>query len=330
MKGRAIEGGMNMNEQHLRASIRWLIAALGGCVVGLASNLSEATEAGRNPFPSGFLGTQVGNLPPAGFYVDNDVVYFHADRFNDSNGRKAFPNFKLDVVGATPRLLWNSGAHLFGADVVMQVVPPPLLYGSVRNPPPSPFIPRLPPFGTDQRVAFGDLVLTPLLGWHSADLHVAAGVDFVVPTGAYNKNRLANPGMNTFTISPALAITSMAIASLELSTKITDDHYFRNNATGYTSGDSMIFEYTANYYFPTPVGQMAPGVGGYIFKQISDDRLLGSKFGDGFRGQAVSLGPELVYIHPSGALFEVRYQREFLVQNRVQGFRVFARAAIRF
>src|SRR5262252_6431265 len=68
---------------------------------------ASATEAGRNPFPNGLNGTNVGNLPPEGFYLVNEFFYLHADRFNDSHGNKLFPNFSVTATGYAPRFLWN-------------------------------------------------------------------------------------------------------------------------------------------------------------------------------------------------------------------------------
>lgn len=309
-----------------------LVAGLfsAGLFIGIAiEGDASATEAGRNPFPSGLNGTMVGNLPPPGFYLVNEFIYQHASRFNDSQGNKLFPDFSVTAAGYAPRFLWNSGAKLFGGDVAIQVIQP-FLYTEVKNPSPSPFVPNTPPFGSDNRFALGDLFLTPVIGWHANNFHWAVGMDIVLPTGDYDKDRLANAGQNIFTLSPAIAFTYFPIEPLELSTKLTWDHYFENNATEYASGDAFLVDYAANYYVPTSIGQIAPGLGGYFFKQVEDDQISGVKFQDGFRGQAFAIGPQVVLKHASGAIGELKFQKEFEVENRPAGERIFARLLVRF
>jgi hypothetical protein len=131
-------------------------------------------------------------------------------------------------------------------------------------------------------------------------------------------------------LSPAVAFTYLNPHGLELSGKLTFDINFKNAKSGYDSGDAVFFEFTANYYFQTPIGKLAPGVGAFVYRQISDDTVGGRPFLDGFRGRTNAVGPQLVYQHPSGFMAEIRYQREISVRNRPEGERLFVRAFIRF
>ena len=290
---------------------------------------AAATENGRNPFPLGLNGTQVGNLPPPGVYLVNEFIYIRQDRFNDSSGNKLFPDFKLDVVAYAPRLLWNTGLKLGGADVAIQAIQP-IARVRVGNAPPAPFVPPNPPFGSETESGLADLIVTPLFAWHQGEWNWIVGADINFPTGHFDANSLNNLGLGYWAISPAVAVTYLSKDGLEVSGKLTVDFNFENRNSNYNSGEAIFFEPAVNYYIPTEIGRFAPGVGGFLYKQLTDDEVNGVQFRDGFRGQTIGIGPQLVYQHPKGPMAELKYQREFAVENRPEGDRFFARVFVRF
>ena len=292
--------------------------------VSVLATASLATENGRNPFPNGLNGTEVGSLPPPGVYLVNEFVAIRADRFNDSDGDRLFPDFDLEVNAYAPRFLWNTGHKLLGGDASVQLVIP-FVDTKFRNPPPAPSIPPLPPFGRKHDFGVADPIVTPLIAWHGPKWHTVVGADINIPVGQYDRDRLVNAGLNTFIVSPAVAATYYPSPGWELSAKATFDHYFRNAATDYSSGDAFLLDYGINHHMAAPGGQLFLGVGGYVFKQIEDDRLNGATFADGFRGQAFGLGPTITYQHMSGPRVELKYQQDFAVENRPEGYRAFVR-----
>lgn len=307
-----------------RRGRRWLGALALAAAVGALASPASATENGRNPFPNGLNGTEVGSLPPPGVYLINEIVIFRNDRFNDSHGDKLFPNFDLEVNAYAPRFLWNSGRKLLGGDAAIQLVVP-LVDTKFSNPPPAPSIPALPPFGRKHDFGVADPIITPLIAWHSAKLHTVVGADINIPIGQYDKDRLVNAGLNTFIVSPAVAATYYPAPGWELSAKATVDLYFRNTDTDYHSGDAFMLDYAVNRHIPTAGGEIIAGVGGYVFKQFEDDRQFGKTFADGFRGQAFGVGPTLAYQVARGPRVELKYQKDFDVENRPDGYRAFVR-----
>lgn len=298
--------------------------ALTAAAISAVACASSATENGRNPFPNGLNGTEVGALPPSGVYVINEIVAIRADRFNDSDGDRLFPDFDLEVNAYAPRFLWNSGRKVFGGDAAIQLVIP-FVDTKFRNPPPGPGVPALPPFGRKHDFGVADPIVTPLIAWHGPKWHTILGADINIPVGQYDRNRLVNAGLNTWVVSPAVAVTYYASPAWEFSAKATYDHYFRNDATDYGSGDALLLDYGINRHMAAPGGQLFLGVGGYVFKQIEDDRLNGAAFADGFRGQAFGVGPTITYQHRSGPRVEFKHQQDFAVENRPEGFRTFVR-----
>ncbi len=314
-------------------------AAFGAAL--LASGAAMATEAGRNPFPNGLNGIGVGNLPPPGLYLANEFIFIEADRFNNSNGDRLFPNFKLETQAYAARFLYGPGIKILGADWYTQLIIP-VVRVSIKNPPP-PIPPGLPPpvaaglaaafsappFGRQSKTGVGDITITQLLGWHSPNFHQAVGFDITFPTASFESTRLVNIGQGYFTFAPAYAFTWL-INGFELSSKFTVDVNFENSDTNYDSGEAFLVDYSFGYRWELNWGKVFVGIGGYYYHQFTDDEVNGVQFLDGFRGRALGIGPQVQYQHPIGAVVELKYQKDFLVENRPEGDRFIGRLLIRF
>ncbi|MFP3185011.1 MAG: transporter, partial [Paraburkholderia sp.] len=64
---------------------------------------------------------------------------------------------------------------------------------------------------SDHGTQFADLFFTPIAaGYHFTKTdHIALSVQIYAPTGAYNPDRLANAGQNTWTFTPTVAYTKL-------------------------------------------------------------------------------------------------------------------------
>lgn len=106
--------------------------------------------------------------------------------------------------------------------------------------------------------------------------------------------------------------------AVEVSTTTLVEFSSPNSATRYHSGAVAALEYLVGYSLTNSKFQL--GLQGYLLKQFTDDKVNGAPIpGDGFRGKAVAIGPQLRYVwsQVSGILF--MYQREFDVRDRPQG-----------
>jgi hypothetical protein len=93
------------------------------------------------------------------------------------------------------------------------------------------------------------------------------------------------------------------------------DFNTKNSDSGYLSGQEFHFDYTLGKKF----GPLSVGVGGYYYKQITDDELNGEKVEpDGFKGQAIAAGPQIKYDWRNISL-TLKYLTEFEVENRPEG-----------
>ncbi len=63
---------------------------------------------------------------------------------------------------------------------------------------------------------------------------------------------------------------------------------------------------------------LSVGIGGYYYKQVADDKQHGTTVGDGNKGQAIGIGPQLKYDYKNMS-FMLKYQTETNVKNRPDG-----------
>lgn len=77
----------------------------------------------------------------------------------------------------------------------------------------------------------------------------------------------------------------------------------------------------------TPAWQV--GANGYLYKQVTDDKLNGVTVAGGNRGQVAAIGPFVRY-HPSRDWgVTLKLQHEGMVENRTAGTRVFLQFALK-
>ena len=140
------------------------------------------------------------------------------------------------------------------------------------------------------RLGFATVLITPIAaGYHfDAVNHISFSLPIYVPTGAYNDDRLANPGQNTYTFMPTVAFTHLDGKGGEFTLSSGLEFYTENDATDYRNGN--IFTLDALWTHGFGNGWSAGVVGGYI-QQITDDKGQTADSLNGFRGRSVGAGP---------------------------------------
>ncbi|WP_261521049.1 SphA family protein, partial [Burkholderia multivorans] len=152
--------------------------------------------------------------------------------------------------------------------------------------------------------------------------------DVGLPTGAYNVNRIANVGTNTYAFMPSLNATWFPTPDWELSGTALLEINSPNHATNYHSGAVASFDWLIGY---SVTKQFQVGVQGFYLKQFTDDTINGQSVnGDGFRGQAVGIGPQIRWDWTPGSSVVLKYQHEFAVRNRPQGERIWLEVSVPF
>jgi hypothetical protein len=107
-----------------------------------------------------------------------------------------------------------------------------------------------------------------------------------------------------------------------------------NKDTDYRSGQIFHFDYSASYRLNDNV---TLGLNGYYLKQTSDDKqygrtvqFAGQDVDDGVRGQVFAIGPALHVTFLEYASAEIRWAKEFDVENRPEGEMLWAKISIPF
>lgn len=292
---------------------------LGAFLITAGSTTAMATEGGGSlrafgvdTVLSGVMGS------PGSARLSTFLAYYDANNTLDGSGndRPGITNFGLtaEAIIARVNYVWND-VELWGANIESRIALP---YANLRLK-----FDVQTPGGRVHREStesgFGDALYAPvILGWHTPRYHQMAGIYLYLPTGDYDPTRLANPGRGYFGWAPVYWLTWFPTDALEVSGNLTYVFNSKNPDTHYTSGNEAGLDYGIGYA-ATDTWQL--GVSGYLYKQMTDDKVHGQVVGDGNKGQAVAIGPFVRY-HPSpnfGITFKWQYETE--VENRTQGNR---------
>jgi hypothetical protein len=298
-----MEGIMKMRMFRL---FLFVVLATGSLLYSMTfTDYACATEGGGGAYANGVEDFMTGALPPPGTYFINYLNYYTASRFNDGNGNSVVPNFNVDAYAEVLRFVHVTNYKILGASYGYHAILP-IVYEQVRT-----------PSGNDSRTGLGDLAVDPfILGWHSKNFHMVTGLDIYLPIGTYDQYEAANTGRNYWTFEPAVALTYLSDEGIELSSKFMYDINTKNQTTNYLSGQEFHFDYTIGYHMSST---WAFGLGGYYYKQMSNDELNGAKVGvDGFAGQVFAIGPQVQYNYKKMS-FTFKWQSEVDAENRPEG-----------
>lgn len=297
----------------------------------IASSLSlpvQATENGVDnigPGTDGFfvLPLDVNNLPDHMFAFNLYYNHYEAKKLDISSLGGKVPGVKITSDAIIPRLDYLSPLRVFGGRLGGYVAQP-----YMRQ--------QVEMFGMqDRRESQGDTTVAPIILWDMGkDLTIGAALEITLPTGDYDATRLANTSNNFYTYKPLLSATWLPSERTELSVKATYSFNEENPDTDYRSGQLFHFDYSASYRV---TDNLRLGVNGYYLKQTTDDEqygktvtFMGEKVDDGVRGQVFAIGPALHLTFLKYASFEVRWAKEYAVENRPEGEMLWAKLNLPF
>jgi hypothetical protein len=263
-----------------------------------------ATEGGGSHYVGGNEDFMAGALPPPGMYPIFYYVNYSANKLKDKDGNDIPIGIQVDVNALAFRFVHVTKMKLLGADWAWQVIVP-LVSQSVK----------IDAARIDEKASgLGDIEFSPLvLGWHfSKNMHLIGALDFMAPTGSYDKTK-PSIGLNYWTIAPILAPTYISDSGFEVSGKFQYFFNTENSDTKYTSGNEFLLDYLIGQH----IGNWKIGLNGFIYKQITDDKIDGNTVSDS-KGQSVSFGPAIQYNYKN-MFFNAKYQWDTSVQNKPEG-----------
>lgn len=274
------------------------------CSLAFFLPAAQATEGGGSSYPMGADNYMTGAMPPPGFYAQMFAERYRADRLLDNRGKSALDDFHLSADVIAPRLIWVTEQKVLDGALAFHLnVPLVDLRVDVNG-------------QHQKKTGMGDIIFGPALGYHYSDkFHAIYALDIFAPTGRYDRGDLANIGRNYWAFEPVAAFSYVDPAGVNADIKIMYDFNLRNSATDYRSGQELHADYSLGWGLGNG---WVIGVGGYIYRQTTDDRQDGDRVADN-KGRAVAIGPSVKYASDSGWFVTAKWQKESQVRNRPEG-----------
>jgi len=287
-----------------------------------------ATENGVDNIGTGtdgffVLPLEVDSLPDNMVAFNLYYNHYKARTFNISSLGGKVPGVEIESTAVIPRIDYLSPLRFAGGRLGIYVAQPWLKQ-------------EVALFGmSDTRESMGDTTISPIVLWDMGkNLTLAAAVEITVPTGEYSSDRLANTSNNFYTYKPLFSFTWLPTENAEVSMKTTYSFNQKNKDTDYRSGQIFHFDYSASYRL---TDNLRVGLNGYYLKQTTDDKqfghtvqFAGQDVDDGVRGQVFAIGPALHLTFLKYASAEIRWAKEFDVENRAEGEMLWAKVSIPF
>ncbi|MBN0986000.1 SphA family protein [Amphritea pacifica] len=293
----------------------------------IASLPGHASENGAPTTPMGVFEFGTGFMPPAtpsGTFATR-AAYYSTDKVVDSHGDKITgQDFSLDVFSISAVYLNMTDEEILGAKYGYSAILPFLKMNADL----SVSVPGVGVVFEDNADLFrqGDMQIIPLiLQWNLApNLAMNTQLQIQLPTGDYDKNRLVSPGLNHWVISPNYGVSYISDAGYEVSSSFQLDISSENPDTHYTNG----VEYRHEFGVGKHTGPWTVGLGGYFYRQLTDDE--GPGVIDGNKGTVTALGPALSYFSPGKPAVWLHAYKEFNAENRAEGYNLALRVAMSF
>ncbi|HWS14689.1 MAG TPA: transporter [Candidatus Methylomirabilis sp.] len=305
-----------------------LLAAL---AVGAAG--TSALAFNQPPLNLGL--TDILDAPPGpGTYFTEYIQAYQSDSLKDKDGNDIPGDPEIANVLSMNQLVHVYphkilGGHI-GADVLLPIV---AISGSGTLGPP---IAGTPPAGplnavTSNPAVLGDLIVGPFLQWFDTKLLGRPflqrfELDFVLPTGQYDKKYIANPGSNLWTIEPHYAFVWFLTPQLSTSWRLMYDYSTENDDTKVKPGQVFHLNYSVEYEL---FKNFRGAVAGYYLKQITEDETNGVK-GNGTKEQVFAIGPAVFWGASPNFFLGLKTQWEYSAENRPEGNRTTFRMTYKF
>jgi hypothetical protein len=269
------------------AFLRYLSCLVIGAVglVGLCGP-ARSVEGGLQTYLLGTRDFTMGVVPPPGIYVSHEVTHYRAELSASSIGGLITADADLDLWLNKSVVTAVLPGKIFGgsAGVSLQVPIPRValdIEGSITDPDNGATLSGNVDGGS--KLSLGDIIISPLIGWHAGKWHYAFALTMYLPTGSYDTATIdiaersvdaANTGKNRFAIDPTLSVTYLDPTTgheFDIAAGITFSQ--ENEATAYQTGAELHVEATLAQRFGNG---WAVGVSGGLYQQLQDDSGAGA------------------------------------------------------
>ncbi|WP_419662872.1 conserved uncharacterized protein, putative involvement in regulation of phenolics degradation [Desulfosarcina variabilis str. Montpellier] len=295
---------------------KWIFVVLSCLGLSLGNiNASEAATSGNHYVPGGESTALAASAPPPGFHYKIYNTFYNSTTLTDDNGEDLGVGFDLDVFCNLHRFVHVTKKKILGADYLYDVVVP-ILDKDLS----------IDALGvSDSRsLSVGDILIEPiLLAWHKPRWDAVAGLGVWMPTGEYDADKPASPGLGYWSGMLTLGGTyffdekrswSFSVLTRTLIHTEQDD-------TEVTPGSEFIAEYGIGKDIPVNDKFLVrPAVVGFGYWQIEDDSDDGPGTVADERKELYGLGAEINYFWlPQLFQVNLRVVREFDAKNTAEG-----------
>jgi hypothetical protein len=284
----------------------------------LSGGRARATEKGGSVWPVGAesYATAAG-VPHAGqtFFYEYSLFYW-SHELTDGKGQNAgVPDFKLRVFALAGKLSHNWGVHVLGGELGSYIAIPTVYeWVSVAGSP-------------NSKDDLSNINVVPVTIFnHKGIVHWYYELQVQTLGSGYQSGAPVNIGQHNVAFTPAAAFTLTPRHDAENIMSRFD--YVINDVdhdTHYHSGNEFFWQYDAQQQI---THHMSVGLTGYFYKQITNDTLKGSPVVTvnadssqcvGYKGRVLDLGPQITFPWGKHGALVVKWDHDFLVQNKPRG-----------
>jgi hypothetical protein len=181
---------------------------------------------------------------------------------------------------------------------------------------------------TDTVAGGTDLFGLGTLKWNNGNTSYLTYTMFGAPVGAYQLGRLANLGINHWSVDAGGGYTYLNMKNRhEFSIVGGLTYNFENAGTNYKNGIDSHVDWGASQFLND---QVHIGLTGYFFYQLTGDSGPGARLG-GFKSRIAGIGPQVGYYFPVArdkGYVNLKGYWEFEAKNRAEGWNLWLSLSI--
>lgn len=324
MKMLNVKQDKNVEHKQLNLAMRKILGIT--FLTAVVMTKAFAVENGAIITPPGIYDFGAGIMPPPSEYgaLATRFVTTNAKVLKDNHGDKSLVKPDLNVNGAIFAGLKMTDYDFLGGKYGYALVIPVLdshLDLSIPT-----------PVGTHEltgkKSGIGDIQISPVIIQWKPKPNLWLKSEFMIqaPTGDFDLNRTINPGVNHWTFQPSLNMTYISQRGIEISTSTQLNFNTKNKDTDYRSGTELQQDFAVGQH----LGKWTVGLGGYVYKQLTDDKS--PTLNNGNRSEVIALGPAIGYFNPRAFIPTLYFHayKEFDAKNRAEGSQIALRMAKTF
>ncbi len=319
------------------------VAALTALLATTTAAPVFAVEGGTGAYLLGSRDALAGIAPPPGFYFSMELWNLQGSVPVLPLGGLALSDATSSANVAKLNFTQSFGSELWGGQPFITVTVP-LVSGSLSFN--GELNSGLSGTFTDEETGFGDLTITPALGFNSGMNHWVFAASVFVPSGFYQNASVSIPdrsitalsfSKNRWAITPTVAYTYLNTNNgLELSGSANVTFSAVNETTDYQTAPEAVIEFAAMQHLP---GGWSAGITGYAYQQLGEDSGAGAEQikavtgAESLQASVMGIGPMVTYSTILGGRsvsFEAKYLNEFNARRRFESDVIEASFSIKF